>query len=258
MAQILLSHSQDGGKMATMIAPNKRVAPYLPFATFLSSLDSLAQGVPPRLDRTLWRNQSGLMQGLIMNAYRFFGLVEEAEGDASNEYLLDLVKNQEQRPEILRALIEAQYTDILEGHDLSKMTMKMLEEGFEKEFSVSGATKQKAITFFLKAAKFAEMPLSNYLSSQLRNASPRKKRGTKQRAEGNAAEGSTDAPEAHSDPTILSHTLRFTGGGELSLRLTANPFTFPAEDRSFVFSIIDMLQKYQDAHPQNEEEEPEE
>lgn len=243
--------------MAIVIGPTKRVAPYLPFATFLSSLDVLAQGVPPRLDRTLWRNQSGFMQGLIMNAYRFFGLVDETEDDASNEYLLDLVRNQEQRPEILRALIEAQYTDILEGHDLSKMTMKMLEEEFETAFSVSGATKQKAVTFFLKAAKFAEMPLSHYLSSQLRNASPRKKRGTKQRIEGNSVEPPAETPQVHLEPTVMSHTLQFAGGGELLLRLTANPFTFPADDRSFVFSIIDMLQKYQEAHPQRKDEETE-
>jgi hypothetical protein len=45
-------------------------APYLPFKTFLSSLEPFSQGIPPKIDRTLW-NQSGFVQGLIMNAYRW-------------------------------------------------------------------------------------------------------------------------------------------------------------------------------------------
>jgi hypothetical protein len=156
-----------------MIEPAKRVAPYLPFKTFLSSLDVLSHGVPPKLDRTLWRSQSGVTQGLIMNAYRFFGLVEDELADSIDgptEYLDQMAKHPDKRPEVLRFLIEAQYEPILARHDLTKMTLKMLEGAFEQEFSVSGGTKQKAITFFLKAAKFADMPLSPYLSSLLRAA----------------------------------------------------------------------------------------
>jgi len=239
--------------MARIMEPTKRVAPYLPFATFLSSLDAFTQGVPPKLDRTLWRSQSGFLQGLIMNTYRFFGLVEETEGDTATDYLLELVRNKEQRPEILRALIEAQYTDVLEGHDLSKMTMKMLEAEFEKAFSVSGATKQKAITFFLKAAKFAEMPLSHFLSSQLRNAAPRKKRGLKQRIEqenGVAIETNLmDAGEGGG-----SHTLHFASGGTLTVTIDANPFTMPKEERDFFFSVVDMLQEYGQEHPDAQQE----
>src|ERR1700722_6437466 len=152
------------------IEPEKRVPPYLPFKTFLSSLDALSHGVPPRIDRTLWRSQSGVTQGLIMNAYRFLGLVDDNPGanDSSTQELDQLAKHSEKRPETLRGLIEAQYYGVLEEHDLTKMTMKMLEDAFEKEFSVGGGTKQKAITFFLKAAKFADIPLSPYLTSQLR------------------------------------------------------------------------------------------
>jgi len=196
------------------------------------------------------------MQGLIMNTYRFFALVDEEQNDASTKTLIDLVKRQEQRPEILRGLIETEYVDALQDHDLSKMTMKMLEEEFEKHYSVSGATKQKAITFFLKAAKFAEMPLSHFLSSQLRNAAPRKKRGSKQRTEqengATAIETNlTDAGEGGG-----SHTLHFASGGTLTITIDANPFTMPKEERDFFFSLVDRLQEYDKNHPKNEDEEP--
>jgi len=74
--------------MAKTQPTSKRIPPYLPFKTFLSSLDTLSQGVPPKLDRSCWKNQSGVNQGLIMSAYRFFGLVDP--GDSSTDTLVTL------------------------------------------------------------------------------------------------------------------------------------------------------------------------
>jgi antitoxin component of MazEF toxin-antitoxin module len=237
--------------------PEKRVPPYLPFKTFISSLDSLSQGVPPRIDRTLWRSQSGVTQGLIMNAYRFFGLVEDEPSahDKSTEELDQLAKHNEKRPETLRGLIEAQYWEVLGEHDLTKMTMKMLEDAFEKAFSVGGGTKQKAITFFLKAAKFSDMPLSPYLTSQLR--ATRKKRGPRQRPQDNDTGQPTQKLPAAVLPTATTHMISLESGGTLTVSITANPFKMPQQDRDFVFSLIDKLQKYEDEHPSGEEEEEE-
>jgi hypothetical protein len=225
--------------------PTKRVPPYLPFKTFLSSLDALAHGVPPKIDRMLWRSQSGVTQGLIMNAYRFLGLVEE--DDSANEYLERLV-NANSRGQEMKATIEGQYDGILLKHDLTKMTLKMLEDEFEKNFAVTGGTKQKAITFFLKAAKFADMPLSPYLVSLLR--ATRKKRGSRQR--GQQENGITEAPATsipvHVHEAASTHRVRLISGGTLTVSITANPFKISQEDRQFVFSIVDQLQKYESEH----------
>ena len=236
----------------------QRVPPYLPFKTFLSSLDALSHGVPPKIDRMLWRSQSGVTQGLIMNAYRFLGLVED--DDSANEWLERLV-SPNQRGKELKSLLEYQYEPILSKHDLTKMTLKMLEDEFEKSFSVSGGTKQKAITFFLKAAKFADMPLSPYLSSLLR--ATRKKRGPRQRVNGDSGIAEqVHAPFApvHT-PEASTHSVRLISGGRLTVSITANPFKMPQDDRQFVFAIVDQLQKYEEDHadlipvPSEDEEE---
>jgi hypothetical protein len=248
--------------------PTKRVPPYLPFKTFLSSLDALSHGVPPKIDRTLWRSQSGVTQGLIMNAYRFFGLVDDTDNedssDSSTDHLDQMARHPDKRPEVLRFLIEVQYEPIIGGkHDLTKMTLKMLEDSFEQEFSVSGGTKQKAITFFLKAAKFADMPLSPYLSSLLR--ATRKKRGPRQKGQHeNGAAETVHIPFSQAQPreAASTHSVRLISGGALTVSITANPFKMPTEDREFVFSIIDRLQKYETDHkdfiPAPNEEEGEE
>ncbi len=230
--------------------PVKRVPPYLPFKTFLSSLDALSHGVPPRIDRTLWRSQSGVTQGLIMNTYRFFALVDDEPGanDSSTEELDQLAKHTEKRPETMRALMEAQYWEILADHDLTKMTMKMLEDAFEKAFSVGGGTKQKAITFFLKAAKFADIPLSPYLTSQLR-ATRRKRTPRAKQRDGAIQPVANQSVATINEGTPTTHTVFLACGGTLSVSISANPFKMPQEDRVFVFSLIDQLQRYEREHP---------
>jgi hypothetical protein len=230
-----------------MTQTTKRIPPYLPFKTFLSSIEALSQGVPPKIDRTLWR-QSGITQGLIMAAYRFLGLVKE--GDVSTVELSSMAGNPAVNgPKVLRDILTHQYAAIVK-HDLTKMTMKMLDTSFDENFQVSGATKQKAITFFLKAAKFADLPLSPYLLTQLRNAA-KKPRKPRQRGEENGNEQSFGVDAVVQNPNAISHSVELASGGTLTVVITANPFAMPPDDRNFVFSMIDMVQNYQKAKKEN-------
>jgi hypothetical protein len=228
----------------------KKTPPYLPFKTFLNSLDTFSQGMPGILDRTIWRSQAGLTQGLIMNSYRFFGLVDEY--DAPTEALHKMVEHPEQRPGVLRGRIEATYGDLF-GNDLTTTTPKILEDMFVEEYAVTGATKQKAITFYLKAARFANIPLSAFLVNQIRNSSTRRKKG---RVKGTPAplaagenDGSTINPVVPSTPGAETHSIRLVSGGTVTVSISINPFRMPVEDRTFVFSLIDKIQEYEKAHP---------
>jgi hypothetical protein len=223
---------------------SKRIPPYLPFKTFLNSLDTLSQGVPPKLDRSCWKNQSGINQGLIMSAYRFFGLIDA--NDASTEYLATLALHPDKRPTTLRQLINDQYMFVLKKDDITKSTTKMLESAFEAVYPVTGDTKQKAITFFLKAAKFADMPLSPYLLTSVRNAAKKPRRIHQKGDQGMSHNGSNTAELSQG---LGSHSVQLAGGGRLTITISANPFTMPADDRSFFFSLVDMLHKYGKEHP---------
>jgi hypothetical protein len=231
----------------------KRSAPYLPFKTFLNSLDTFTHGIPPKLDRTVWKSQAGLVQGLIMNTYRFFGLVDDQ--DNSTEWLELMVKKPEARPATMRDLILAQYDSIMDQHDLTKMTQKMLEDEFEKHYSATGTTKQKAITFFLKAVKFADMALSPFLMNQIRNTAPKKRKVSKAR---NIQE--EDAQEQGGgvfvieDSNMSTHSIDLASGGKMTLAITANPFKMSGKDREFVFGIIDKLQEYEKENAESESE----
>ena len=240
------------------IEARKKTAPYLPFKTFINSLDTFSHGLPNILDRTIWRSQAGVTQGLIMNTYRFLGLV--GEYDNPTDALDTMVRHTEQRPAILRGLMEATYLDQF-GHDLTAMTPKVLEDLFVDCYAVTGATKQKAITFFLKAARFADIPLSPFLLTQIRNTSTRRRRAKGKESSVPLTRengGSGENNPASLTPTDITHKIDLVSGGTLTVSISANPFKMPAQDRDFVFSLIDKLQQYETDHPATELDDDEE
>src|SRR5690348_4798725 len=155
-------------------APRTRVAPaaYVPFKTWLSSFEALQHGVPRTIDRTIWRNQSGVVQSQILMAFRFLDLVDDE--DRPMPALLRMVEQPEQRTDHVRALIFHAYRTIVD-HDLTKMTPKMLDDAMS-EYNVNGDTKRRAVSFFLQAARFAGIPMHPLLSGQMRTQSGSRRR----------------------------------------------------------------------------------
>lgn len=228
-------------------------APYLPFKTFLSSFDPFSQGVPPKLDRGLW-NQSGLMQGLIMNAYRFFKLIDASDKPTRILQQIASKKNPERKAEIAD-LLRLGYPAIM-VQDLMTMTPKLLDEALEKHYNVGGETKKKAATFFLQAAKWAGVPLGSFLADKTRNTSGVRRRPVK-RTPGLGTDARITVGTPSDSGVTAAHTrsVILSNGGTVALTVHYDPFTLGKEDREFVFGLIDDLQKYQSAHPSVDEEE---
>jgi hypothetical protein len=213
-------------------------AAYLPFKTFLSAFDAFEHGVPNRIDRSIWRNQSGVVQGQILMALRFFKLI--GENDEPRPALERFVTLKERRKEHVAALLQHSYKSILD-HDLTKMTPKMLFDELEN-YGVSGETKRKASAFFLQAARFAELPMHPLLNTQTRAAStgPRKKRKVvgPSRAEVSEQRPQTPQDSSHGD----TKSVRLNSGAEITIRISANWLELPSDERKFVFELIDLLQ----------------
>ncbi len=217
--------------------------PYLPFKTFIGSLDALSQGIPPKIDKTIWRTQSGLNQGLIMSAFRFFGLVDGT--DQPTLFLQNLVSRPERRPDEIRQLLTNAFHKIIDG-DLSRMTLRILEEQME-QYGVSGATKRKAITFFLQAAKYADLPLSSFLQTQVRTLSPlsRRRKAVRPKSEHTEDEMGAVLPEPEEGAGVgSSKVVHLRSGGYVRISVSADVFSMDSQDREFVFKLIDMLQDF--------------
>jgi hypothetical protein len=207
----------------------------------LGALDALSHGVPPIIDRSIWRTQPGGVQGQIMGALRFFNLIDDNNKPAEN--LRRLIERPDDRQKAIRALLEWSYANIVKG-DLTKMTAKMLEDGME-QYGVGGETKKKAVTFFLQAARFADLALSPYLQAQIR-ATPGTRRKRRKDDEGSANESipAAPAPAPVAERSGESQTIELKSGGSVTITVSINPFSLEQSDRTFVFDLIDKLKGY--------------
>jgi hypothetical protein len=227
----------------------KSAAPYLPFKTFISSLDPFSQGVPPRVDRSIWsRSQSGLMQGLIMNAYRFLGLINDQ--DQPTVTLAKLVKKETQKKEVAE-MLRLSYPDVFK-HDLMTLTPKILDEELEK-CGVGGETKKKAATFLLQAAKFSDIPLSNFLTERIRNTSVRRKK-TVRKPDGNGENTFIPTIPLQSFSGGSTESVTLENGGTVTLHIAVELVKLRGKDRTFVFELIDKIQTYKDEIESTDEE----
>jgi hypothetical protein len=203
-------------------------APYVPFKTFLAALESLEKGLPGQVDRSLWPSYSGAIQGQLLGALRFLGLIDEAH--APTPELADLATRPEARRALLRKLLERSYST-LAGIDLSRASPRQFEEAM-RQYGLTGATHRKSVSFFLQAAQYAGLPLSPLLKQRTRTA-----------AAGHRRPVSAEAPRP------MSRTVHLRGGGVLTLTAAVDVFSLSEEDRALVFDLVDRLQAYEKSGP---------
>ncbi|MDP8981909.1 MAG: DUF5343 domain-containing protein [Acidobacteriota bacterium] len=200
----------------------------------------MAPTVPDRIDSSVWPSFSGGMRSYLLASFKFLKLIDDAGKPTSD--LVRLVGNPAERKVLLRTIIQDAYGLTL---DLTKASPRQLEEAFA-EYRISGATHTKALTFFLQAARFCEIPLSSLLGRKIRSS-----RTTRRRREG--GNGSTsetvplvaDGPESCAPQGTTRSLALASGNGRITLTLTFDAFTISKEDRQFLFTLIDQISAYE-------------
>jgi hypothetical protein len=129
--------------------------PYIAFANFLHLLDRLEDNLPPRIDRSFLTG-SNAVNTMTLAALRSLGLID-ADG-RPQQALVDLAQRPEERKPLIAALITRWFPKPVQLGGINA-TQSQLEEAFA-EWGITGDTRRKAIAFYLKAAKFADLPVS--------------------------------------------------------------------------------------------------
>jgi hypothetical protein len=220
----------------------ERTPPYLPFSSFLTALDQLAQAMPNVITKEVFPSHSGLLQGQVISALKFFDLVAE-NGIPKGDRLERLASEKEihQRRANLRTLLKSSYAEIIKL-DLPKVTPSQLDDAFGK-YGVSGDTKKKAKTFFVKAAKFAELNLSPLLIRKGRGPlSSRKRRSPSQSLSSELTE-TRDRSEENGASTT-SKTIQLKSGVTLTVTAIGNLLDLDGGDRELVFGIMDQIRSH--------------
>jgi hypothetical protein len=242
---------------------NDVLPPYLSFTTFRAAVQNLrAHGLPTKLDRTTWGSRSGAEQGQIWGGFRFLDLMDSAGVPSQRlSALVNAVENSDEEKSQIASLLRAYYERVFELN-LKTATPKQLDDAMGL-YGVTGATRKRAVRFFIKAAMHSGIPLSTRLTSNLReraiangngesaaengetpkSTTPRTpRRTTRKRAQippGNT--GQQTVPNGSAMKTIQLPGVT----GSLTISGTFNPFGLMGAERDLVYKIIDMMSEFE-------------
>jgi hypothetical protein len=232
---------------------SRKAAVYVSWRTFKNAIEGLVQGIPNQIDRTAFPGLAWSVQNQLLAGFKFLGLIDEKL--KPTPLLQALAAPEEgQRKVRLNAILHDRYADLL-ALDLSKTTPAQLDEQMTTSYNVSGATREKAVRFFISAASYVGVPMSPLLLKSSRAAG----NGTqvrKRRAPTTAARKVVTLPTIADEPIGPSQgakrTVTLKSGGTLTLVASVDLFSLNADDRQFVFGLIDKLAEYEGQNSQKE------
>ena len=178
------------------------IAPYIPWARIPKLIEQLETDCPPRIDRTVLTG-SNQVRYQTLKALTSLGLID-AQGLLSDTFR-QLIDAKDDRVVLVRRIIAQSYPEAVEL-GANNGTQLQLEEIFRK-YGVSGSTSRKAIAFFLKAAEYAEIPMSPHFRTPPVSRRPPKRKATRTNKDTDAA--NADGPDAEDADTMSSLRVRY-------------------------------------------------
>jgi hypothetical protein len=235
-------------------ASPKPTAPYVPFKSFMTALDYLRQGLPHLLDRSAWPTFSGGLAGQMLATFKFLRLVEAEDYGVTP--LLQRAVDPDRRKDAIREAMHEGYKELIEM-DLSRATPKQLADILGELYNVTGATHKKAMTFFLHAAKYIDLPLSPAITRKTRSSGPRRRRAPVSDAVAQFVGETLEAPGEAAVPRQQagsSKTIALSGGGQATVSFNVDVWSMTTEDQTFVFGLIKTMNEYEkkSAKPEGE------
>ena len=138
-----------------------KIPPYVSFKTFQTFLEFLSEGMPNRIDRSVWLNKfSGSNGTQIMTAIKFFELID-INGIPSEDFKNLVSRDINLQKKVLRKLLYKYYSPIFDL-DLSNATKSQLREAF-RGFGTKEGVIVKCESFFIQAAKYSEIKVSSHI-----------------------------------------------------------------------------------------------
>ena len=144
-----------------------KIPPYVSFKTFQTFLEFLSDGMPSRIDRSIWVNKfSGSNGTQIMTAIKFFNLID-SEGIPNDDFKNLVSRDLDLQKKIFRKLLFKYYEPIFDL-DLTKATRYQFREAF-KSFGTKEGVLIKCEAFFIQASKYSNIVLSTHILARRHN-----------------------------------------------------------------------------------------
>jgi hypothetical protein len=169
----------------------KRTPPYVAFSSLKTFLSNLREsgGVPIAIDSSVYGNMSGSLRSQLRGALKFFGMAgADNKPTAVMHRAVEATADQGVWRAFVAEVLQEHYAPIL-AHPLTTTTPGALLKEFQTYYLGASDLMEKAITFFIYAAKEAGVPLSPRLTERQK---PQRRSTTPRRRETNGSSGSGD------------------------------------------------------------------
>lgn len=219
--------------------------PYASYASFRNFISQLADdGLPSRIDRSVMSNMSGSAQSAILSSCKWLGLITEDGTPTTRMTALvkasadDITYSDE-----LQKLLLGSYSFLREdGFELEKATGAQVAEKFRDLFGIQGSTVNKCMSFFLQAAKDADIKVSKHVKPPPLSRTNRKKRKAKLSSEETSFEVE-QKPEASDrcpdDMAVIPIPLHGMKDGEIRLQRNMSE-----EQWSYALNMAQLILKH--------------
>ncbi|MBD3774331.1 MAG: DUF5343 domain-containing protein [Rhodobacteraceae bacterium] len=201
--------------------------------TFINKLRDTQ--IPSRIDNSVFGNASGSLIYSILSALKSLNLVD-ADGVPS-ELFVDFVKaSDENRPAKMAAIMRSAYAPLFSASfDLTSATAGQFDELIRNEYEAKGSTVDKVATFFIAAAKFAEVEISPHLAARKPTASSASAGKSKRQRKANNSDNPPPPPPP--PPQISDKALEYK---LIDLMKEAD---IGDEERSAIWTLVQYLTK---------------
>ncbi len=213
-------------------------ASYVSFTTFMDALNGISShGLPTKVDHSVFPSFSGVVKSQLLVTFRFLALIN-GDGIPQPAFEELVSGDTEKRKKILGDILKRQYHKLFNAN-LKKITPSQFDQLIE-EYGVSGATKIKAKSFFLNAARWSEIEMSPLLGRKTRVTKRRRSRRRTQKK--SPVSTASPPPQEQNEGERYSKSIVLpVAGGTLTLSGTFDPFLLRDKERKLVYEITDMM-----------------
>jgi len=179
--------------MSEQETEKRAMPPYVTFKGFINFINMLrGHPLPHQIDRSLMTNLSGSGQSTLLACLRSLVLINPAsEPTSAFEKLVAAEPESAEYKEALKGVLPNAYPFLVDGTlDIARATTRQLEEVF-RAYGVSGSTINKAISFFIAAAKECGITVSSHIT--IRKAAGPRKNGTPSKTKSTKKNSDNDA-----------------------------------------------------------------
>jgi hypothetical protein len=178
------------------------VSPYIAFQSMKTFIQNLKpHKLPNRIDRSLLQNFAGTVQGQLIATLRFFDLINAKGIPTEALERLHQAYDTDQWPVVLEDLLKKSYPAIFEI-GLATASPGQFSEAFRNAFGGAEAVQRKSRTFFLNAARDAQIEVSQHIT---KNKKPRSAPGSGRRRAAARPAAARTIPTPPIDPPAVNN-----------------------------------------------------